>query len=75
MNSAMSCSDYAYINHFGKRVCFHFKFSKRVKTKVKEFLKNEHQESQIMIYLNELGLKLEKNGKSNRYIHYNIVEA
>lgn len=75
MNSAMNCSDYAYVNHFGKRVCFHFEFSKRVKTKVKYFLKNEHQESQITKYLNELGLKLEKIATSNRYIHYNIIEA
>lgn len=74
INSAFSCCDYGYVNHFGKRVCFHFKSKKRVKTKVIKFLKIEHQEANIIKYLKELGLKLDGSVPSRRYKHYDIID-
>lgn len=74
INSAMSCSDYAYYNHYNKRICFHFKFEKRVKTKVIKFLKENHEESKIIKFLETLNLKLVVIGDSNRYRQYEITE-
>lgn len=74
MIGARYCSDYYYINHSNKSVCFNFKFTKRVKTKVLNFLKTEHEESKIKKYVNELGLELVKVTTSKKYIHYEIIE-
>lgn len=74
ISKAFNCCDYGYINHLGKMVCFHLKSTKRVKTKVLNFLKVEHQESKINQFLNELGLKLEGSIPSRRYKHYDIID-
>ena len=74
INSAFNCCDYGYVNHFGKRVCFHFKSKKRVKTKVMNFLKTEHQEAKIKEYLKQLDLSLNVLADSNRYKHYDIID-
>lgn len=72
--SAGACADYSYYNHSNKIVTFNFKSNKRVKTKVLQFIKKEHQETKINEYLNTLDLKLEKVLISKKYIHYNIVD-
>ena len=74
MMSAMSCNDYSYVNHLGKRVCFKYNFKKRVKTKVSDFLKQNHEEGKIIKFLNELELELINTANSNRYKHYEIIE-
>lgn len=74
MMSAMNCNDYAYINHSGKRVCFKYDFKKRVRTKVTNFLKENHEEAKIIKFLNDLGLELINTSNSNRYKNYDIVE-
>lgn len=74
INSAFNCCDYGYVNHFGKRVCFHFNSKKRVKTKVMNFLKAEHQEAEIKKYLSQLDLSLNVLADSNRYKHYDIID-
>lgn len=72
--SAGACADYSYYNHSNKIVTFNFKSNKRVKTKVLNFIKKEHQENKINNYLNTLGLKLEKVLISKKYVHYNIID-
>ena len=72
--SAGACADYSYYNHSNKIVTFNFKSNKRVKTKVLNFIKKEHQEGKINEYLNTLGLKLEKVLISKKYVHYNIID-
>lgn len=72
--SAGACADYSYYNHSNKIVTFNFKSEKRIKTKVLNFIKKEHQESKINNYLSSLGLKLEKVLTSKKYIHYNIID-
>ena len=72
MTSAFNNSDYHYFNRRGKAVCFHFKFDKRCKTKLIDFLKNNHEEAKILKYCEEMGLKLNKFTESRRYIHYVI---
>lgn len=72
--SAGACADYSYYNHSNKIVTFNFKSNKRVKTKVLNFIKKEHQEGKINEYLNTLGLKLEKVLTSKKYVHYNIID-
>lgn len=72
--SAMKCNDYGYINHSGKRVVFSYKSNKRHKTKVINFLKNNHDESKINQFLEPLNLKLNQYATSRRYIHYEIID-
>lgn len=72
--SAGACADYSYYNHSNRVVTFNFKSKRRVKTKVLNFIKNEHQEGKINEYLNTLGLKLEKVLTSKKYVHYNIID-
>lgn len=71
---AMNCADYYYINHSNKRVCFHYNFEKRVKIKVTNFLKNNHEEAKIIKFLEQFELELLKESTSNRYIHYSIID-
>lgn len=72
--SAGACADYSYYNHSNKIITFNFKSEKRVKTRVLNFIKKEHQEGKINEYLNTLGLKLEKVLISKKYVHYNIID-
>ena len=74
MMSAYNCSDCYFINHNQKKVCFNFKSKKRIKGKVLKFIKENHQESDIIKYLNAFDLKLEIINKSKRYLTYNIID-
>lgn len=74
MMSACNCSDCYFINHNQKKVCFNFESKKRIKGKVLKFIKENHQESDIIKYLNSLDLKLEIINKSKRYLTYNIID-
>lgn len=75
MIGARYFSDYYYVNHSRKCITFHFESKKRVKTKVLNFLKIEHQESKINEFLKQYDLKLEVFGKSKRYLHYKIIDV
>lgn len=74
INKAFNYCDYGYVNHSGKMICFHYKSKKRVKTKVINFLKKEHQEANIIKFLKELELKLDNSVSSRRYKHYDIID-
>lgn len=74
ITSAFNNSDYHYFNRSGKAVCFHFKFDKRCKTKLIEFLRNNHEEAKILKYCEKLDLKLNKFTESRKYIHYVIYD-
>lgn len=74
ITSAFNNSDYHYFNRRGKAVCFHFKFNKRCKTKLIDFLKNNHEEAKILKYCEELGLRLKKFTETRKYIHYFIFD-
>ena len=54
ITSAFNSSDYHYFNRRGKAVCFHFKFNKRCKTKLIDFLKNNHEEAKILKYCEDV---------------------
>lgn len=74
MIAAYNYNDYSYINHSNKIVCFNYNSKKRHKIKVINFIKNHHQESDIIKYLNELGLQLVNINKSNKYNMYEIID-
>lgn len=66
--------DYFYINSRGRNVCFKYHSEKRVKTKVLNFIKKEHEESKILAYLKSLDLKLVCINDSKRYKSYYIID-
>lgn len=74
MMGAYNCNDCYFINHNQKKVCFNFESKKRIKGKVLKFIKENHQESDIIKYLNSLDLKLEVINKSKRYLTYRIID-
>lgn len=74
MIGAYNCCDYYFINHNQKKVCFNFESKKRIKGKVIRFIKENHQGSDIIKYLNSLDLKLELINDSKRYLAYNIID-
>lgn len=71
---AYKFSDYHYTNHYLKIVTFKFNSKKRVKTKVLDFIKNNHQESEIIKYLKQYDLELCKLVTSKKYNHYLIID-
>lgn len=76
MNPARYAHDFSYQNHSGKWVCFSFESTRRIKTKVIEFLKYNHTcEAKLSEYLaDKFDLKLEKTHTSRKYIMYDIVD-
>lgn len=74
MMGAYNYNDCYFINHNQKKVCFNFESKKRIKGKVLKFIKENHQESDIIKYLNSLNLKLETINKSKRYLTYRIID-
>lgn len=75
MYSSKYCSDFFYRNHYGKFVCYQFNFKKRVKGKVRDFLKSHPCEEELQFYLKDLGLKLDSKSTSRNYIKYDIVDC
>lgn len=74
MNAAYCNYDYYYINHSKKIICFNFESQKRVKTKTINFIKNNHQEADIIKFLKNYDLKLENINSSKKYLMYNIID-
>lgn len=75
MYSSRYISDYFYRNHGGKFVCYQFNFKKRVKGKVRVFLKSHPSEGELQIFLKEVGLKIGNRYSSNKYLKYDIVDC
>lgn len=65
--------DYYFKNHNNKIVCYNFKSQKRVKTKVINFIKKNHHEGDIIKFLKNYDLKLEKISTSKKYLMYEII--
>lgn len=70
---AYNFCDYYFKNHNNKIVCYNFKSQKRVKTKVINFIKKNHHESDIIKFLKNYDLKLEKISTSKKYLMYEII--
>lgn len=64
----------AWRNHSNKIITIGYESEKRHKTKIRNFLKKEHQESKINEFLKQYGLKMEHYCKSIRYTDYIIVD-
>lgn len=65
---ASAFADFVYINTKGQKVCFFFKFKKRVKGRVLKFCK-EKDIPRLLIFLEEQELEVEKSESKKHKIY------
>lgn len=71
---ASNCADLSYSIHNGKVVTFIYKSSKRIKTKVLEMLKHDHDIDAVNKKLKQYNVQVILTSTSKQYKHYVIID-
>jgi hypothetical protein len=71
---ASNCADLSYSIHCGKVVTFIYKSNKRIKTKVLEMLKHNHDIDAVNKKLKQYNVQVILTSASKQYKHYVIID-
>ena len=74
MIEAKYFNDLSFLTSKGKIATFNYKSNKRIKTKVLQAIKKEHNIDLHNKQLKEQGVKIVLTGETNKYKRYDIID-